>query len=337
MKTLSFALLATSLSLFVPSLKAEQLLTIETVFVGNAGNESANETNASSWGAGYGYGGVDYDYRIGMYEVTIAQYTIFLNAVAASDPYNLWNSNMQTNLNVAGIARLGVSGSYSYSVIGSGDRPITYVSWFDAARFTNWLHNGASSNADTEFGAYTLNGINTGIIIKNNGALWWIPSENEWVKSAYYDSATGIYSNYSTQSNTMTLNTIGSEGGANFFDGDYATTQLGTYSTSQNYLTDAGSYPTSSFYGTYDQSGNVWEWNDAVVFSSRGIRGGSWGIPAFGASTRTNYPFGIELRDVGFRVASVPETSTAKIMLAGIILFIGIGGILSRFRSKKPV
>ena len=45
-------------------------MTIKTVTVGNSGN--ADDTH------GDGYGGVDYEYRIGKYEVTNAQYTEFL-------------------------------------------------------------------------------------------------------------------------------------------------------------------------------------------------------------------------------------------------------------------
>ena len=70
------------------------------------------------------------------------QYTAFLNGGRNPDTYGLYNTNMGTDLNIKGIVRSGVSGSYSYSVIGDGNRPVTYVSWFDAARFTNWLHNG---------------------------------------------------------------------------------------------------------------------------------------------------------------------------------------------------
>ena len=45
-------------------------------------------------------------------------------------------------MKVSGIARSGSQGNYNYSVLGSGNRPVTYVSWFDAARFVNWLNNG---------------------------------------------------------------------------------------------------------------------------------------------------------------------------------------------------
>ena len=37
------------------------------------------------------YGAVNYEYSIGKYEVSLVQYTRFLNAVAASDPHNLYN------------------------------------------------------------------------------------------------------------------------------------------------------------------------------------------------------------------------------------------------------
>ncbi len=78
-----------------------QLVTIETVTVGDAGN--AANTN--------GLGAVADVFAMGKYEVTIGQYTSFLNSVASvtSDSYvvNLWNTNMATDFNVAGISRSG--------------------------------------------------------------------------------------------------------------------------------------------------------------------------------------------------------------------------------------
>ena len=128
---------------------------VSTVTVGTLGNPTDPLT-------GNQYGSVSYAYNIGKYEVTIGQYAAFLNAVAASDTYGLYNASMGTDLNIAGITQNGSTGNYSYSVVGSPNRPITYVSWGDAARFANWINNkqpvGLEGIGTTETGAYTLNG-----------------------------------------------------------------------------------------------------------------------------------------------------------------------------------
>src|SRR5215471_7227101 len=149
-------------ALLLLSSQAFAAITIETVPVGNPGN--AKDTNNLGNDPPV-YGSVGYNYSIGKYDVTVGQYTAFLNAVAATDTYGLYNPSMATDLNIAGIARSGSSGGYSYSTIGSPNHPITYVSWGDAARFANWLHNGQPAGAQdattTEDGAYTLNGATT--------------------------------------------------------------------------------------------------------------------------------------------------------------------------------
>ncbi|MSR26791.1 MAG: PEP-CTERM sorting domain-containing protein, partial [Planctomycetaceae bacterium] len=126
-------------------------VSIDMVTVGNAGN--TNDTGL--------IGAVAYDYQIGKYDVTIGQYTAFLNAVAATDTYSLYNSSMGTDGNIKGISRTGGSDSYTYSVLGSANRPITYVSWWDSARFSNWMANGqptgAQTSTTTENGAYNVN------------------------------------------------------------------------------------------------------------------------------------------------------------------------------------
>jgi len=114
-------------------------LNYQMVTVGDVGNAPDPATGGL-------YGAVAYEYRIGKYDVTIGQYAAFLNAVAKTDAYGLYNTSMGTNLNIAGISRSGSPGSYAYSVMTNGgssaNRPITFVSWFDAARFANWMHNG---------------------------------------------------------------------------------------------------------------------------------------------------------------------------------------------------
>ena len=267
-------------SLSAALLGSAHAITLQTVTIGDPGNPNDPATGGL-------YGAVAATYAIGKYEVTLTEYTAFLSAVAVTDTYALYNTTMGTNLNIAGISRTGSSGSYSYAVSGDGARPVTYVSWFDAARFSNWLHNGQPTGLQvagtTEQGAYTLNGATSGIVLKNAGAQDWLPSESEWYKAAYYQPAAAGgdadgYWLYPTKSNSVPGNTIGGAANqGNFHDGaDFSVTQSGSYSSTQNYLTAGGAYSNSaSYYGTFDQGGNVIEWNDAVITSSRGLRGGS--------------------------------------------------------------
>jgi formylglycine-generating enzyme required for sulfatase activity len=289
------------------------VVSIDYVSVGNAGN-AADST---------GYGAVPYDYQIAKNETTVGQYAEFLNAKAKSDPYAFYNPSMASTTHIAGISRTGSDGSYMYAPVpGSENKPITYVSWFDAARFCNWLHNGQGSGS-TETGAYTLNGAMSGIYAVNPGAQTWIPSENEWYKAAYYDATkggTGGYWQYPTQSTALVGNTIGVAGAANYYDGDY----VGYPGMA---LTDVGAYGANSdsFYGTNDQGGNVWEWNDAVVSgSSRGLRGGSWHFfdNDLASSYRGYYGPSGEYFVIGFRVASVPEPSCVvlTILASGLLV-----------------
>ena len=172
---------------------------ISLVPVGNAGNAPDPAT-------GNLYGSVSYNYSIDAYDVTLAQYTVFLNAVAKTDTYGLYNIYMggaNDYYSTQGIMQSGSPGSYSYSVTGSNPQaancPAFDVTWFDAARFCNWLQNGqltgVRGTGTTETGAYTLNGDTTsGTESRNANAKYFIPSENEWYKAAYYNpsSATCI-------------------------------------------------------------------------------------------------------------------------------------------------
>lgn len=94
--------------------------------------------------------------------ITVEQYCAFLNAVAASDPHHLYDEKMESDSSAACIVRSGDFGSYEYQVInGCENDPITYVSWYDQARFCNWLQNGKQESEgaakSAEFGVYSLN------------------------------------------------------------------------------------------------------------------------------------------------------------------------------------
>jgi formylglycine-generating enzyme required for sulfatase activity len=285
--------LLTSAAIAALITSASASVTIDWVTVDNAGNAADPLT---------GYGAVAYAYQIGKYEVTNSQYSAFLNSAAKTDSYGLYNASMSS----FGITRGGSSGSYTYSVTTAlANRPVVYVSWFDAARMANWMVNGQGSGS-TETGAYTLNGAISGIVLANAGAQVYIPTENEWYKAAYYNGANSTYSLYPNGQNTITT------ADANYGNVFGSTTDVGSYSGD------------GSSYGTFDQGGNVFEWNDAVISgSSRGLRGGS--VPGnesfLRASTRNAPDPTLELNGLGFRVASVPEpTSLLLTMLAGGVM-----------------
>lgn len=257
-----------------------------------------------------GIGSVGYDYYIGTYEVTNSQYVSFLNATAASDTHGLWNINMgfdPDSFRYGGISRTGSSGSYSYAVIpGRGNLPVNEVSFWDAARFANWLTTG-----DTETGVYVLDatGIANNTIARDmtawaNGGVA-IASENEWYKAAYYSgSPTGAdgdgYWLFPTQSNSFT-------------------TAMSNVDSAVGDLTAVGTYVGNpSYYGTFDQGGNVLEWNDDIlsVFSGARVqRGGSFRSSAGINSDDINGSIPIdEANYYGFRVSSlnpiaIPEPS----------------------------
>ncbi len=325
---------------------APAAVNIETVSVGNTGN--TGELSGSGVG-GYGpdriSGAVNYTYNIGRYGVTAGQYTEFLNAVAASDTYGLYDSDMMDiDFYACQINRSGSSGSYSYSVASEwANRPVNYVSWGDAARFANWLHNGQPTGPQglttTEDGAYYLNGATTGAqlqaVSRKPNATWAIPSEDEWYKAAYHknDGDTGNYYDYPTSSNAVPgyVNDSGNlsgtgepftEGGTDpgnyaTHDGDAGTNGIGN----PYYCTEVGEWENSeSPYGTFDQGGNIYEWNEAIISDDyRGLRGGAYYDDGFwmSASVRDyDIPDAGDF-DFGFRVVEVPEPASVSLLALG--------------------
>ena len=310
-----------------------QAVDIDLVPVGNPGN--ANDTT--------GYGGVGYTYGIGKFEVTAGQYTAFLNKVGGVDTYSLYNTGMSNTSYGSGIARSGggtVANPYTYSVATDfTNRPVNYVSFWDACRFANWLNNGQQGAGTTEYGAYSLNGVtypNNSSITRNAGWQWAVTSEDEWYKAAYYDPATGTYFDYPTSSNTAPGRDMADPlpgNNANYYTGS------GAYPIdSGKYTTVAGEFQNSdSPYGTFDQGGNVFEWNEAILYGSeRGLRGGSfygdggnfYGVANLRAAGRDGNDLLGESFAIGFRVSEVPEPVT----MAGMVL--GIGGMVGYIRRR---
>ena len=277
--SLAPALAITLLAFLLPVNQAHAQM--QFVPVGNPGNpaQSASNRSAADTG-GDGFGAVASEFEIGKFEVSLAQYTEFLNAKAKSDPYGLYNPTLATDEYAAGISRTGSSGSYVYTVIGTGARPVTFVSWYDAARFCNWMHNGQGAG-NTETGAYNLNGATSGAFNPQPGAKFRLPTEDEWFKAAYYDpqkvnadGSVGGYWLHATRRDTMTSNARTAPGAANYNDGNHTKVQNSLPSN----LTDGGYFLNSpSYYQTFDQAGNLNEWlGTRSANGNPRVRGGAW-------------------------------------------------------------
>jgi formylglycine-generating enzyme required for sulfatase activity len=301
-----------------------QPVAIETVPVGNPGNPGEQSRIAS--GDPTFYGGVAYRYGIATHEVTAGQYTAFLNAVAATDPYTLYHVRMDYDADPTrkgcNIKRHGLAGSHSYSVAPDwADRPVNYVSWADAARFANWLHNGQPTGAQdlttTEDGSYFLDGIlenddeRLEDVVREPDATWVIPSEDEWYKAAYHrnDGVTANYWNYPTRADSGVSNQL-----VDPDPGNRATFSAGALTIGAPYYrTEVGAHENSAGpYGSFDQGGNVMEFTEAVPEPDiRRIRGGSWfwgGSLLFVSEVDDVMHSSDHFDDLGFRLVNLADT-----------------------------
>ncbi|MHC4696422.1 MAG: formylglycine-generating enzyme family protein [Planctomycetota bacterium] len=328
---------------------------VDVVTVGNPGNTGElSGSGAGGIGPNRVCGAVAYVYDIGKFEVTAGQYTELLNAVAATDAYGLYDTRLWDNPNGCKIQRSGSAGSYTYSVEPDrADRPVNYISWGNAARFANWLHNGESTGAQgpstTEDGSYDLSGATSNAdlltVVREPDATWVVPSEDEWHKAAYHvnDGITGNYWLFPTSTDAYPSNDLLSPdpgNNANFEQGGYT---IG----SPYYRTEVGEFENSvSPYGTLDQGGNVWEWTEAIVHTSyRGFRGGSFFHirPFLQANVRDGgYLPSYKDYTYGFRVARVyvqgpvPAASGGG-LVAMTLLVVASGTVaLKRTRCQLP-
>ncbi len=316
-----------------------QAVDIDYVRVGDPGN-AGEQSRLADYGDSTYYGSVSYVYNIGKYEVTNAQYIEFLNAVATvGDPNSLYNTStvakVRGTIDRAGSGTAGDPWVYAPKENDANwlNRPVNYVSWYDTLRFCNWLHNGQLADASTtEDGAYDMSLGKS--VVRKPGAKVFLPSKDEWYKAAYYKGGedNAGYWDFPTQSDTAPTAEAPpgadmSNGSANYYDDSFVDP---TY-----YTTSVGAYaakPSDSPYGTFDQGGNLWEWNETdTVYGdgrSRGMRGGNWGSGSsyhLLASTRSSGNPASEGYGIGFRVASVPEPGSIILLLTGALGFLAFG------------
>jgi formylglycine-generating enzyme required for sulfatase activity len=287
------ALLAAFTFTTQPSVQADTFGTsgnefiIDFVNIGNAGN-AADTT---------GYGAVPYEYRVGTYEITQDAITKATNSGMANVTAGPW----------------------------TGNQPAATISWYEAAAFVNWLNTSTGKTAAYDLAwngsawsmnlwssgqAWTAGGTN---LYRNKDAFYFLPSENEWYKAAYYNPGGSNYFLYPTGSDTApTAVASGTNAGTAVYNSVASVPAI---------VDSAGGL---SPYGTMGQGGNVWEWNESAFDGSNSLssedrarRGGYWANTEsrLRSSFRGNNAPSDENGGIGFRVASVPEPSTYAVLL----------------------
>ena len=260
---------------------------IEFVTIGDPGNPPGP----------YSYGSVRYDYRIGKYEIS-------------EDMINKANA----------LGNLGITHG------GQGaNKPATSVSWFQAAKFVNWLNTSTGGMPAYKFddaGNFRIwesgdAGFDPNNQFRNRLARYVLPSSHEWFKAAYYDATAGVYYEFATGSDTLPTPVA---------SGTAAGTAVYNVQSGPADITLAGGL---SPYGTMAQCGNVIEWQEQELFVSdpfffRPTSGGWWSdSDPLVLSAIWNFPYEPTHEEdaIGFRVASIPEPST---MLMGALAAAGL-------------
>jgi formylglycine-generating enzyme required for sulfatase activity len=260
--------------------------TIDFVDIGNTGNAADTTT----------YGAVPYEYRTGKNEISELQIT------------------KATQIGMANVS----AGAWT------GSQPAANISWYEAAAFVNFLNTNSGKTAaynltfttnwsmalwDSEQ-AWTAGGTN---LYRNKNAFYFLPSENEWYKAAYYNAAGTNYFLYPTASSSAP---------GSVASGTSAGTAVYNRGVSVPAIVDsAGGL---SPYGTMGQGGNVFEWTESAFAGTnssssenRARRGGFWKSSegSLRSSSRDFDAPSSGSSSLGFRVASVPEPSTYALLL----------------------
>ena len=205
------------------------VVSVQTVEIGAPGNasvaivpftdavyQSCADAPQSSAGCQV-VGGVEYPYGIGQLEITVEQWVAFLNTVdpTGTDRHDLYDPTESGSAwpkygQIDASARARKGHHYSVAFPEWADKPYGFADFLRAARFVNSLFNGrllsksAGSAGGVDVVSYrvrlsrkTGRGMYDLRRHKRTGATrahkrgFVVPSQNEWIKAAYYDPTGG--------------------------------------------------------------------------------------------------------------------------------------------------
>jgi hypothetical protein len=271
---IALALIGPAASVAAP---APSVLTFKTVKVGAPGNPSvgivpfadavysscAEVVPAEKQPPCQQVGAVGYRYGIGQLEVSVAQYVAFLNTAdpAGRNKHKLYSST-ESGAEWPKYGQIdfsaGAAGGHHYSVASPewADKPYGFANFLRSARFANSLYNGRvlskqSSSAGnfqyvsyrvrlsrrTEVGMYDMH---VRAMTRSHKTGFVIPSQNEWIKAAYYDpNGGGKYSYWQYPTNP-----------GDFGDGGAAAPHQTTLNPTTGDVTNASTQPLANFHAS---------------------------------------------------------------------------------------
>ena len=198
------------------------VITLQTVGIGKPGNASAGIVpfsdaiypSCANVAKCMPVGGVAYRYGVGRLETTVKQYVAFLNTVNAdgTDPHRLYSFEESSTawpkygqINFSATAPPGQHYTVSYPQW--ADKPYGFADFLRAARFVNSMQNGTVlSKTTTKLGAVAVTTYQVRLSRQTERGMYdmaarkatraskfgfVIPSQNEWIKSAYFDPKGG--------------------------------------------------------------------------------------------------------------------------------------------------
>jgi formylglycine-generating enzyme required for sulfatase activity len=295
--------------------------TIDFVTIGNPGN-AADTTGNFNFNPP---GSVSYTYNIGKYEVS---------------------REMIDKANAIGGLGITLHDMTNYGGNGA-NKPATGISWYEAAKFVNYLNISSGSSAAYKFdgsGNFQLwsvgdAGFNPNNLFRNSLARYFLPSTDEWYKSAF-GGPSGEWYSYPTGTNTAPTPVSG---------GTASNTVVynQSWSAGPADINNAGGL---SAWGAMGQGANVWEFTESAwdginddANELREVRGGSWGDDRVGyisssgdvssywyTPSNIDQEVGNDFINKGFRVAassSIPEPSSLSLL--------ALGGLLVALRRRR--